>query len=196
MFNTWIIVLVYGRFFFYIFFYTICFPFFSCLFFLVSSTIVTLLYWKYMYCYFKNSHLLQYIALILNMLIKQSNWWTILYCTLTEICMCSATDSRHQWFNYVRQCILFNDLNESWSFVRMHADLASALFGLKVGVCIRAHLYAHVEMFTRCQMSQLLQVVFFLKISMIEYEYSLYSVFIEQILQLIIHGVIQTWDYF
>lgn len=39
--------------------------------FLVSSTIVTLLYWKYMYCYFKNSHLLQYIALILNMLIKQ-----------------------------------------------------------------------------------------------------------------------------
>lgn len=72
MFNTWIIVLVYGRFFFfYIFFYTICFPFFSCLFFLVSSTIVTLLYWKYMYCYFKNSHLLQYIALILNMLIKQ-----------------------------------------------------------------------------------------------------------------------------
>lgn len=74
----------------------------------------------------------------------------------------------------------------------MHADLASALFGLKVGVCIRAHLNAHVEMFTRCQMSQLLQVVFFLKISMIEYEYSLYSVFIEQILQLIIHGVIQT----
>lgn len=50
----------------------------------------------------------------------------------------------------------------------MHADLASALFGLKVGVCIRAHLHAHVEMFTRCQMSQLLQVVFFLKISMIE----------------------------
>lgn len=75
----------------------------------------------------------------------------------------------------------------------MHADLASALFGLKVGVCIRAHLHAHVEMLTRCQMSQLLQVVFFfLKISMIEYEYSLYSVFIEQILQLIIHGVIQT----
>lgn len=57
-----------------------------------------------------------------------------MYCTLTEICMCSATDSRHQWFNYVRQCILFNDLNESWSFVRMHADLASALFGLKVCV--------------------------------------------------------------
>lgn len=78
----------------------------------------------------------------------------------------------------------------------MHADLASALFGLKVGVCIRVHLHAHVDMFTRCQMSQLLQVVFFLKISMIEYEYSLYSVFIEQILQLIIHGVIQTWDYF
>lgn len=75
----------------------------------------------------------------------------------------------------------------------MHADLASALFGLKVGVCIRAHLHAHVEMFTRCQMSQFSQVVFFfLKISMIEYEYSLYSVFIEQILQLIIHGVIQT----
>lgn len=74
----------------------------------------------------------------------------------------------------------------------MHADLASALFGLKVGVCIQAHLHAHVEMFTRCQMSQFLQVVFFLKISMIEYEYSLYSVFIEQILQLIIHGVIQT----
>lgn len=86
-----------------------------------------------------------------------------MYCTLTEICMCSATDSRHQWFNYVRQCILFNDLNESWSFVRVHADLASALFGLKVGVCIRAHLHAHVEMFTRCQMSQLLQVVFFFK---------------------------------
>lgn len=45
----------------------------------------------------------------------------------------------------------------------MHGDLASALFGLKVGVCIRAHLHAHVEMFTRCQMSQFSQVVFFFK---------------------------------
>lgn len=47
------------------------------------------------------------------------------------------------------------------SFVRMHANLASALFDLKVGLCIQMHLHAHVEMFTRCQMSQLLQVVFF-----------------------------------
>lgn len=81
----------------------------------------------------------------------------------------------------------------------MHADLASALFGLKVGVCIRAHLHVHSSAST-CTCRNVYQMPnvttfasrFFLKISMIEYEYSLYSVFIEQILQLIIHGVIQT----
>lgn len=77
------------------------------------------------------------------------------------------------------------------SFVRMHANLASALFDLRVGLCIQMHLHAHVEMFTRCQMSQLLQVVFFLNISMIEYEYTLYSVFIEQIL----HTVDNSWSH-
>lgn len=47
------------------------------------------------------------------------------------------------------------------SFVRMHANLASALFDLKVGLCIQMHLHAHVEMFTRCQMSQLFKLFFF-----------------------------------
>lgn len=70
MFNTCIIVLVYGRFFFYIFLYNML-PIFSMVIFFFCLQYNHTFYWKYMYCYFNNSHLLQYIALILNMLIKQ-----------------------------------------------------------------------------------------------------------------------------
>lgn len=118
-----------------------------------------------MYCYFNNSHLLQYIALILNMLIKQ------FYNRVIDEQSCLVHLQKYACVvllildtNVLIMCNsvnFFNDLNESWNFVRMHADLASALFDLRVSVCIQMHLHAHVEMFTRCQMSQLLQVVFF-----------------------------------
>lgn len=79
-------------------------------------------YWKYMYCYFNNSHLLQYIAIILNLLIKQ------LYNRVIDEQSCLVHLQKYACVvllildtNVLIMCdsvYFFDDLNESWKFCK------------------------------------------------------------------------------